>query len=70
MTMTRWILALALLLLAGAGCAAAFTSIRKAEDGSYYLTEHKAGGFHQQGRVYKCSPSGDAMNCVEMEIDW
>ncbi len=50
---------------ASSGCAATYTSIRRAEDGTYFITRTKQNAFTAWGTVHHCiaSADGGSMQC-------
>jgi hypothetical protein len=48
-----------------AGCAATYTSIRRADDGTYFITRTKQNAFTAWGTLHHCTASADgsAMQC-------
>lgn len=49
-----------------AGCAAIYTSIEPAEDGSFTLTRIDQGFLTVSGAVERCEVSGDRFRCKEV----
>ncbi len=51
----------------GAGCASIYTSIEKADDGSYTVTRIQRGFWTIHGQLYRCDESGGSLNCKKID---
>lgn len=49
------------------GCASTFSDIRPNGDGSYTVTQTRAGLIRVMGQVYRCQPTGGQMDCVRVD---
>lgn len=52
--------------LSSPGCAAVYTSISKANDGSYTVTKVRQGFFRVYGELYRCTANGESMTCTKL----
>ncbi len=55
--------------LLGTACASFYTSIEKADDGSYTVTRVRQGFWRIYGTVYRCAATttGRSLNCDEID---